>query len=90
MQGWHKFDPASQEHKSDLDWNKLTFSAEQAAKFSEYVKSTRVRAARNISGLSLPAGYGQEPPSVDGHLGDSSRATLNPSTLRAPPDQVGR
>jgi len=60
VQGWHKFDPASQEHKSDLDWNKLTFSAEQAAKFSEYVKSTRVRAARNISGLSLPAGSSKE------------------------------
>jgi len=60
VQGWHKFDPATQEHKSDLDFSKLTFSEEQAAKFGQYVKSTRVRAARNISGFSLPAGASKE------------------------------
>ncbi|KAJ1463812.1 ATP:guanido phosphotransferase, partial [Baffinella frigidus] len=54
--GWHQFDPASQVHKSDLNWESLVVSEEQAGKFATYVKSTRVRAARNISGLSLPAG----------------------------------
>jgi creatine kinase len=60
VEGWHKFDPASQVHKSDLNWESLVFSEEQAGKFATYVKSTRVRAARNISGLSLPAGSSVE------------------------------
>jgi len=46
--------------KSDLDPSKLTFTEEQAAKFQQYVKSTRVRAARNVAGLSLPAGASAE------------------------------
>lgn len=54
VQGWHKFDPATQEHKSDLDPSKLVFTDAQAAKFKQYVASTRVRAARNIAGYSLP------------------------------------
>ena len=29
LQGWHKFDPATQEHQSDLDWSKISFSEEQ-------------------------------------------------------------
>ena len=33
---------------------------EDAALFAKYVKSTRVRAARNISGFSLPAGSSKE------------------------------
>eukprot|EP01050_Picozoa_sp_SAG11_P010476 SAG11_NODE_1049_length_6032_cov_13.966627_4_plen_359_part_00 len=56
VKGWHGFDPETQTHTSDLDFSKLVFSEEQAAKFSTYVKSTRIRAARNISGFSLPAG----------------------------------
>jgi protein-arginine kinase len=60
VKGWHGFDPATQEHKSDLDASKLTFTEEQAAKFGQYVKSTRVRAARNIAGFSLPAGASSE------------------------------
>jgi creatine kinase len=57
---WHGFDPYTQEHKSDLDYSKLNFSEEQAEKFNKYVVSTRVRAARNISGYSLPAGASSE------------------------------
>ncbi|KAJ1469209.1 ATP:guanido phosphotransferase [Baffinella frigidus] len=60
VNGWHKFDPATQLHKSDLDWTQLQFSEEQAGKFAQYVTSTRVRAARNISGFSLPAGSSVE------------------------------
>ena len=56
VQGWHGFDPETQVHKSDLDVSKLVFGDEQQAKFAQYVKSTRIRAARNISGYSLPAG----------------------------------
>jgi creatine kinase len=40
----------------DLDFSKLVFTDEQKATFNEYVVSTRIRAARNISGYSLPAG----------------------------------
>jgi len=56
VKGWHGFDPSTQFHKSDLDASKLKFSSAQAKKFDEYVVSTRVRAARNISGFSLPPG----------------------------------
>ena len=44
----------------DLDFSKLVFTEEDAALFAKYVKSTRVRAARNISGFSLPAGSSKE------------------------------
>jgi hypothetical protein len=47
-------------HASDLDYAKLVFTDEDAALFAKYVKSTRVRAARNISGFSLPAGSSKE------------------------------
>lgn len=40
----------------DLDPTKLVFTDEQKATFNEYVASTRIRAARNISGFSLPTG----------------------------------
>lgn len=60
VQGWHKFDPYTQTHKSDLEPSKLMFTEEQAAHFSKYVKSTRIRAARNIAGFSLPAGATKE------------------------------
>jgi len=56
IKGWHGFDPETQDHKSDLDASKLNFSDEQAAVFDKYVKSTRIRAARNVSGYALPAG----------------------------------
>ena len=60
VQGWHGFDPSTQTHTSDLDFNKLVFSAEDEKLFAKYVKSTRIRAARNISGFSLPAGSSAE------------------------------
>ena len=44
----------------DLDPSKLVFSDEQKATFNEYVASTRIRAARNISGFSLPTGASVE------------------------------
>jgi len=60
VQGWHQFDPNTQVHKSDLDASKVAMSPEQVEKFKAYVKSTRVRAARNISGFSLPAGSSED------------------------------
>ena len=60
VQGWHGFDPTTQTHTSDLDFSKLVFTEEDLALFAKYVKSTRVRAARNISGFSLPAGSSKE------------------------------
>ena len=47
-------------HPMDLDPSKLVFTTEQKANFNEYVASTRIRAARNISGFSLPAGASEE------------------------------
>lgn len=58
--GWHGFDPDSDTHASDLNYESLVFTEEQQKLFAEYVKSTRVRAARNISGFSLPAGSSKE------------------------------
>jgi len=43
-----------------LNYESLVFTEEQQKLFAEYVKSTRVRAARNISGFSLPAGSSKE------------------------------
>jgi creatine kinase len=60
VKDWHQFDPATQTHKSDLNYDRLVFTAEDRALFAKYVKSTRIRAARNISGFSLPAGSSME------------------------------
>ena len=38
----------------------MIFTAQQKANFNEYVASTRIRASRNISGFSLPAGASKE------------------------------
>jgi creatine kinase len=56
IKGWHGFDPEVDTHKVDLDASKLVFSAETLAMFDSYVVSTRIRAARNVSGFALPAG----------------------------------
>ena len=56
IKAWHKWDPATNDHKSDLDYSKIQFSPEQEALFNKYVASTRIRAARNVSGFTLPAG----------------------------------
>ena len=53
---WHGYDAYTQKHPTDLDPSKLVFSEEQKAKFNQYVASTRIRAARNIAGFSLPCG----------------------------------
>ena len=45
-----------QTHPVDLDASKLVFTEAQRVSFNKYVTSTRIRAARNISGFSLPAG----------------------------------
>lgn len=60
IRGWHDFDPNTQFHKTDLDASKLVFNAELADKFDKYVVSTRIRAARNVSGFPLPAGTDQK------------------------------
>jgi creatine kinase len=57
IKGWHGgYDAATQTHKMDLDPSKLVFDDAAAAVFDKYVVSTRIRAARNISGYGLPAG----------------------------------
>ena len=60
IKGWHDFDPETQSHRSDRDPEKLVMTAEQLSLFSEHVASTRIRAARNISGYALPAGATDE------------------------------
>lgn len=56
IKDWHGYDAETQTHPVDLDFTKLVFTEEQKATFNEYVASTRIRAARNISGYSLPPG----------------------------------
>ncbi len=56
IKGWHGYDASTQKHPVDLDPSKLVFTEEQKALFNEFVASTRIRAARNISGYSLPPG----------------------------------
>jgi creatine kinase len=56
VKGWHKFDPYTQIHNSDLNPLNVTFTRAQQVKFDQYVQSTRIRAARNISGFALPCG----------------------------------
>ena len=60
IKGWHGYDPESGTHPTDLDFDKVKFPAADLAKFNKYVKSTRIRAARNISGYGLPAGATNE------------------------------
>jgi len=56
IQGWHGYDANTQKHPVDLDPSKLVFTDAQRETFNKYVVSTRIRAARNISGFSLPTG----------------------------------
>jgi creatine kinase len=60
IKAWHGYDAYTSKHPVDLDPSKLHFSEEQAALFSKYVASTRIRAARNIAGFSLPTGATDE------------------------------
>ena len=57
---WHGYDAYTQTHPVDLDPSKVVFSEEQKATFEDYVVSTRIRAARNLSGFSLPCGATDE------------------------------
>ena len=56
IKDWHGYDAETQIHPMDLDPSKLLFTDEQRDVFNQYVVSTRIRAARNISRFSLPAG----------------------------------
>ena len=56
IKGWHGYDAETQTHPIDLDPSKLVFTDDQRSVFNQYVASTRIRAARNISGYSLPCG----------------------------------
>lgn len=60
IKDWHGYDAETQVHPVDLDPTKIIFSGEQRVTFNQYVASTRIRAARNISGFSLPAGTSAE------------------------------
>lgn len=55
IDGWHGYKPEDM-HTSDMDFNHITMTPEQAKKFDEYVVSTRIRAGRSIDGLALPPG----------------------------------
>jgi len=56
IKDWHGYDAYTQKHPVDLDPSKLVFTDEQRETFNKYVASTRIRAARNIRGFSLPTG----------------------------------
>jgi creatine kinase len=60
IKGWHGYDAYTQKHPVDLDPSKVKFTETQRELFNKYVLSTRIRAARNISGFALP---GTPPPS---------------------------
>jgi len=60
IDAWHGYDASTQTHPTDLDPSKLVFTAAQKEKFNKYVASTRIRAARNISGFALPCGATNE------------------------------
>jgi len=58
--GWHKYDPEKSLHPTDLNPDNVVQTPAQLEKFNQYVVSTRIRAARNISGYPLPAGSTRE------------------------------
>jgi creatine kinase len=60
IKDWHGYDAATQKHPVDLDPSKLVFNKKEKSLFNKYVVSTRIRAARNISGFSLPCGTTSE------------------------------
>jgi creatine kinase len=53
LEGWHGYKPTDS-HKSDMNYENLTMTPEQAAKFDKHVVSTRIRAGRSIDALALP------------------------------------
>jgi creatine kinase len=52
IKGWHGYDPETQKHVSDLNPDNLKMDEKTVELFNKYVASTRIRAARNISGES--------------------------------------
>jgi creatine kinase len=60
IKGWHKYDPETSTHPTDLNPDNVNQTPEQLEKFNKYVASTRIRAARNIRGFPLPAGSTKE------------------------------
>ncbi|KAJ1449151.1 ATP:guanido phosphotransferase [Pelagophyceae sp. CCMP2097] len=58
--GWHQYDPSKGKQPTDLNPDHVKQSAAQLRKFNRYVSSTRIRAARNISGFPLPPGSTRE------------------------------
>jgi len=53
IEGWHGY-KSTDTHTSDMDYNKIKMTPEQAAKFDKHVVSTRIRAGRSVDGLALP------------------------------------
>jgi len=56
IKDWHGYDANTQTHPLDLDASKLVLTPEAVVIMNQYVVATRIRAARNISGYSLPCG----------------------------------
>ena len=54
VEGWHGFGPA-QNHVSNMDPADLKPFGIPQETINKYVKSTRTRAGRSITGLALPA-----------------------------------
>jgi len=71
IEGWHKFKVGVDKHQTDLDHTKIVMSDEQKATFNDYVKSTRIRAARCLKGHLLPSSATSEDrAAVEGKLVD--------------------
>ncbi len=56
IRSWHGFDPHTETHHSDINPEKLDLRELNKLDPNKYILSSRVRAIRNISGFSLPAG----------------------------------
>jgi len=59
IEAWHGH-KATDVHVSDLNPDSVTMNEEQTENLSKYVVSTRIRAARNLRGFSLPPGTNNE------------------------------
>lgn len=42
------------DHRSDMDYTKLSMTPAQCAKFDKHIVSTRIRAGRSVDTLALP------------------------------------
>ena len=57
---WHKFDPHTQSHKSDLSPSKLKIAEAQRKRFDEFVICCCVKGSRNVSGYPLQPATSRE------------------------------